>query len=183
MLPTPTSPRCRRLAVALFALATALARHLGGLCPGHGGRRYRPAGRTVVLHRGAHAHGVTVTVWPKVGQASRLFERIRRHEPLLGPVLTGLPVGPSYPGRTAGPTFDIARPPSPCCHTRTRPGRSSRNGSTRWSRPVLPRQPGGPRRARPTCRQAARDEPGHRDTQPQISRLTALSRQPAKHDG
>src|SRR5215813_12345018 len=28
----------------------------------------------------------------------------------LGPVLTGLPVGPSHPGRTAGPTFDIARP-------------------------------------------------------------------------
>jgi hypothetical protein len=28
----------------------------------------------------------------------------------LGPVLTALPVGPSHPGRTAGPTFDIARP-------------------------------------------------------------------------
>jgi len=28
----------------------------------------------------------------------------------LGPVLTGLPVGPSHPDRTAGPTFDIARP-------------------------------------------------------------------------
>ena len=28
----------------------------------------------------------------------------------LGPVLTALPVGPSGPGRTAGPTFDIARP-------------------------------------------------------------------------
>jgi hypothetical protein len=28
----------------------------------------------------------------------------------LGPVLTALPVGPSYPGLTAGPTFDIARP-------------------------------------------------------------------------
>jgi Ferritin-like len=28
----------------------------------------------------------------------------------LGPVLTALPVGPSDPGRTAGPTFDIARP-------------------------------------------------------------------------
>jgi Ferritin-like len=27
----------------------------------------------------------------------------------LGPVLTGLPVGPSHPGRTAGPAFDIAR--------------------------------------------------------------------------
>ena len=30
----------------------------------------------------------------------------------LGPVLTALPVGPSRPGRTAGPTFDIARPAS-----------------------------------------------------------------------
>ena len=28
----------------------------------------------------------------------------------IGPVLTALPVGPSHPGRTAGPTFDIARP-------------------------------------------------------------------------
>src|SRR6266571_5508871 len=28
----------------------------------------------------------------------------------IGPVLTALPVGSSYPGRTAGPTFDIARP-------------------------------------------------------------------------
>ena len=28
----------------------------------------------------------------------------------LGPVLTALPVGPSHPGRTVGPTFDIARP-------------------------------------------------------------------------
>ena len=27
----------------------------------------------------------------------------------LGPVLTALPVGPSHPGQTAGPTFDIAR--------------------------------------------------------------------------
>ncbi len=30
----------------------------------------------------------------------------------LGPVLTALPVGPSHPGQTAGPTFDIARPAS-----------------------------------------------------------------------
>lgn len=28
----------------------------------------------------------------------------------LGPVLTARPVGPSYPGRTAGPAFDIVRP-------------------------------------------------------------------------
>jgi hypothetical protein len=28
----------------------------------------------------------------------------------LGPVLTALPVGPSHPGQTAGPTFDIAQP-------------------------------------------------------------------------
>src|SRR5262249_51452255 len=28
----------------------------------------------------------------------------------LGPMLTALPVGPSHPGHTAGPTFDIARP-------------------------------------------------------------------------
>jgi hypothetical protein len=28
----------------------------------------------------------------------------------VGPVLTALPIGPTHPGRTAGPTFDIARP-------------------------------------------------------------------------
>jgi hypothetical protein len=28
----------------------------------------------------------------------------------VGPVLTALPIGPASPGRTAGPTFDIARP-------------------------------------------------------------------------
>jgi hypothetical protein len=28
----------------------------------------------------------------------------------VGPVLTALPVGPSHPGLTAGPAFDIARP-------------------------------------------------------------------------
>jgi hypothetical protein len=28
----------------------------------------------------------------------------------LGPVLTALPVGPQFPGRTAGPAFEIVRP-------------------------------------------------------------------------
>jgi hypothetical protein len=28
----------------------------------------------------------------------------------LGPVLTALPVGPEFPGRTAGPGFEIVRP-------------------------------------------------------------------------
>ena len=28
----------------------------------------------------------------------------------LGPVLTALPIGPSHPGRTAGPTLEVARP-------------------------------------------------------------------------
>ena len=28
----------------------------------------------------------------------------------LGPVLTTLPIGPSHPGRTAGPAFEIVRP-------------------------------------------------------------------------
>jgi hypothetical protein len=56
----------------------------------------------------------------------------------LGPVLTALPVGPSRPGRTTGPTFDIARRAIFLLRTRTRPGRSSRNGSMRCSRPALP---------------------------------------------
>ena len=30
----------------------------------------------------------------------------------LCPVLTSLPIGPSHPGRTAGPTLEIARPAS-----------------------------------------------------------------------
>src|SRR5207244_9044190 len=28
----------------------------------------------------------------------------------LGPVLTSLPIGPAFPGRTAGPAFEIVRP-------------------------------------------------------------------------
>src|SRR5437016_13187189 len=28
----------------------------------------------------------------------------------LGPILTSLPVGPRFPGRTAGPAFEIVRP-------------------------------------------------------------------------
>lgn len=56
----------------------------------------------------------------------------------LGPVLTALPVGPSHPARPpARPSTSPARPSS-CCRTRTRPGRSSRNSSTHWSRPALP---------------------------------------------
>jgi hypothetical protein len=55
-----------------------------------------------------------------------------------GPVLTALLVGPSRPGRTTGPTFDIARCAIFLLRTRTRPGRSSRNGSMRCSRPALP---------------------------------------------
>ena len=39
--------------------------------------------------------------------AKHLMNHVMRD---LGPVLTALPVGPSHPGQTAGPTFDIARP-------------------------------------------------------------------------
>ena len=41
------------------------------------------------------------------GPAKHLMNCVMRE---LGPVLTALPVGPSHPGATAGPTFDIARP-------------------------------------------------------------------------
>jgi hypothetical protein len=54
--PTPTSRHCRRLVVALVTLATAMA-----LTPAMAAAGAVPAGRAVVLHRGAHAHSVTVT--------------------------------------------------------------------------------------------------------------------------
>jgi hypothetical protein len=41
--------------------------------------------------------------------AKHLMNHVMRE---LGPVLTALPAGPSHPGRTAGPAFDIARPAS-----------------------------------------------------------------------
>ena len=54
----------------------------------------------------------------------------------LGPVLTTLPVGPSFPAAALVLPSTSPGRPSSCCRTRTRPGRSSRNGSTRSSWPA-----------------------------------------------
>ena len=53
-------------------------------------------------------HGETAAEFDTLARtAKHLMNWVLRE---LGPVLTTLPVGPSHPGRTAGPTFDIARP-------------------------------------------------------------------------
>src|SRR5258707_810101 len=61
-----------------------------------------------VLSRYYIHHGETAAESnPLARTAKHLMNWVMRG---LGPVLTALPVGPSHPGQTAGPTFDIARP-------------------------------------------------------------------------
>ena len=61
-----------------------------------------------VLSRYYIHHGETAAEFDTLARtAKHLMNWVLRD---LGPVLTALPVGPSYPGRTAGPTFDIAHP-------------------------------------------------------------------------
>ena len=61
-----------------------------------------------VLSRYYIHHGETAAEFNTLARtAKHLMNHVMRD---LGPVLTALPVGPSHPGQTAGPTFDIARP-------------------------------------------------------------------------
>jgi len=61
-----------------------------------------------VLSRYYIHHGETAAELNTLARtAKHLMNHVMRD---LGPVLTALPVGPSHPGQTAGPTFDIARP-------------------------------------------------------------------------
>ena len=61
-----------------------------------------------VLSRYYIHHGETAAEFDTLARtAKHLMNWVMRE---VGPVLTALPVGPSHPGRTAGPTFDIARP-------------------------------------------------------------------------
>jgi hypothetical protein len=61
-----------------------------------------------VLSRYYIHHGETAAEFNTLARtAKHLMNWVMRD---LGPVLTALPVGPSHPGQTAGPTFDIARP-------------------------------------------------------------------------
>jgi Ferritin-like len=61
-----------------------------------------------VLSRYYIHHGETAAEFDTLARtAKHLMNWVMRE---LGPVLTSLPVGPSHPGCTAGPTFDIARP-------------------------------------------------------------------------
>ena len=61
-----------------------------------------------VLSRYYIHHGETAAEFDTLARtAKHLMNWVMRG---LGPVLTTLPVGPSHPGRTAGPAFDIARP-------------------------------------------------------------------------
>src|SRR5215472_8190354 len=61
-----------------------------------------------VLSRYYIHHGETAAEFDTLARtAKHLMNWVMRE---LGPVLTALPIGPSRPDRTAGPTFDIARP-------------------------------------------------------------------------
>src|SRR6478735_5297989 len=61
-----------------------------------------------VLSRYYIHHGETAAEFNTLARtAKHLMNWVMRD---LGPVLTALPVGPSHPAQTAGPTFDIARP-------------------------------------------------------------------------
>src|SRR5579871_5121924 len=61
-----------------------------------------------VLSRYYIHHGETAA---EVNTLARTAKHLMNHVMRdLGPVLTALPVGPSHPGKTTGPTFDIARP-------------------------------------------------------------------------
>jgi Ferritin-like len=61
-----------------------------------------------VLSRYYIHHGETAAEFDTLARtAKHLMNWVMR---ALGPVLTALPVGPSHPGQTAGPAFDIARP-------------------------------------------------------------------------
>jgi hypothetical protein len=61
-----------------------------------------------VLSRYYIHHGETAAEFDALARtAKHLMNWVLRQ---LGPALTTLPIGPSRPGRTAGPTFDIARP-------------------------------------------------------------------------
>ncbi len=63
-----------------------------------------------VLSRYYIHHGETAAEFDTLARtAKHLMNHVMRD---LGPVLTALPAGPSHPGQTAGPTFDIARPAS-----------------------------------------------------------------------
>ena len=63
-----------------------------------------------VLSRYYIHHGETAAEFNTLARtANHLMNHVMRD---LGPVLTALPVGPSHPGQTAGPAFDIARPAS-----------------------------------------------------------------------
>src|SRR6266702_829158 len=92
----------------------------------------------------------------------------------LGPVLTALPVGPSRPGRTTGPTFDIARPAIFLLPHQDAAWKiiKERLDALQQACASLGQQAGLGALA-PARRQAAVDEPGHRQTRAQHRRLTA----------
>ena len=92
--------------------------------------------------------------------AKHLMNHVMRD---LGPVLTALPVGPSHPGQTAGPTFDIARPASFLLPHQDAAWKIITERLDALAAGLRCPQPAsGPQRARPAHRKAAVDEPGHR---------------------
>ena len=90
-----------------------------------------------VLSRYYIHHGETAAEFDTLARtAKHLMNWVMRE---LGPVLTALPVGPVPPGPHRRP--DLRHRPPRHLHAAapaTPPGRSSKNGSMRWSRPALP---------------------------------------------
>ena len=63
----------------------------------------------------------------------------------LGDLVTTLPAGPEYPGRTAGPASSCSTSPTTCCRTARRPGSCSPSGSARPRTSASPAAPATPR--------------------------------------
>ena len=63
----------------------------------------------------------------------------------LGNLVTTLPAGPEYPGRTAGPASSCSTSPTTCCRTARRPGSCSPSGCARPRTSASPAAPATPR--------------------------------------
>ena len=62
----------------------------------------------------------------------------------LGDLVTTLPAGPEYPGRTAGPASSCSTSPTTCCRTARRPGSCSPSGCARPRTSASPAAPATP---------------------------------------
>ena len=127
-----------------------------------------------VLSRYYIHHGETAA---EVNTLARTAKHLMNHVMRdLGPVLTALPVGPSHPGQTAGPTFDIARPAIFLLPHQDAAWKIINERLDALAAGLRFPQPASrPQRARPAHRKAAVDEPGHRGTRLQNGQPTTAA--------